>query len=73
MLTRMVTLKPDDNDGLDYLKTMLEYIDPCIKMEDGPVVDSSIKAFEKFYLEKFGTPGTPEFEQKIKEYNEQLK
>lgn len=74
VLTRLSPLKKDDKEGHDFLKTMLGHIDPCIKLKDVDDVEvSSIKAFEKFYLERFGIPGTPEFEQKIKEFNEQFK
>ena len=54
---------------------MLSNIDPCLKLskaEEGNSADiDSYKAFEKFYYSYYGVPGTPEFDKRIKEINEQ--
>ena len=49
---------------------MLDYIDPCIELSSETGFDNS-KEFEKWYIETYGMPGTPEFEAKLKEINEQ--
>lgn len=57
------------------MQEILTSIDPCLELtdEDGEnsALVNSYKAFEKFYYSYYGVPGTPEFEQRIKEINEQ--
>lgn len=74
-MTRIAPIKADDEKGFNYLQKMLFDIDPCINLtkddEGNAAVENSYQAFEKFYYSYYGVPGTPEFEQRIKEINEQ--
>lgn len=72
MLTRLTPLQDDDTEGFDELKNMLHNIDPCIALtkKNNAEIDNSLEAFKQFYYDTFGKPGTPEFEQRIKEINQ---
>lgn len=74
MLSRMTPLDAEDKTGFETLDKMLKNIDPCLELKKSSEgVGSSLESFKQFYYDTFGTPGTPEFEQKLKKINERIK
>ena len=74
MLTRISPLQEDDKDGFEALSKMLHYIDPGITLKNtNSETGTSLEAFKQFYYDTFGIPGTPEFEQKLKQINKHNK
>ena len=75
MLSRLSPLAEDDKEGFDTLDKMLKNIDPILQLKntgDTNGIGSSLEQFKQFYYDTFGKPGTPEFDQKLKEIKERI-